>query len=108
MGDFTAFESVSFTAHLAFLCPAASIGFGLGHMATMTSSSANKWLVADDGTAGFQLPLCKAWIAPCCFVEPQVQTKPQVECPDRNPTGYDAMSHLNRAVAKVEDAQAAI
>jgi 5-methylcytosine-specific restriction endonuclease McrA len=47
MDNFTAFELVSFTAHSAYPCQAASIGFGSEHMATMTSSSANRLLVAD-------------------------------------------------------------
>ena len=47
MVDFIAFESASTTAHLASRCQAAYIGFGSEHMASMTSSSANRLLVAD-------------------------------------------------------------
>ncbi len=74
MVDFTAFESVSFTAHSAYPCQAASIGFGSEHMATMTSSSANELPLADDAAAGFQWPLCLSWIAPIKLAKPQVQS----------------------------------
>ena len=73
MVGFTAFESVSFTAHSAYPCQAASIGFGSEHMATMTSSSANRLLVAGAAAAGFQLPLCLSWITPRGVAKSQVQ-----------------------------------
>ena len=47
MVDFKASESASTTAHLASPCQAAYIGFGSGRMESMTSSSANRLLVAD-------------------------------------------------------------
>ena len=47
MVDFKASESASTTAHLASPCQAAYIGFGSARMANMTSSSANRLLVAD-------------------------------------------------------------
>jgi len=98
MGDFTAFESVSFTVHLAFLCPAASIGFGLGHIVTMTSSSTNKRLVADDGTAGFQLPL---W--------PNFKTDRLLDDLNLGRVAQRAnISYKNMTVAQAEYAQAAI
>lgn len=40
MVDFTAFELVSTTAHLACRCPAGCIGFGSARMVSMTSSLA--------------------------------------------------------------------
>ena len=98
MVDFTAFESVSFTAHLAYPCQAASIGFGLGHMATMTSSSANKWLVEDDGTAGFQLP---PW--------PNFKTDRLLDDLNLGRVAQRAnISYKNMTVAQAEYAQAAI
>ena len=47
MLDFIAFELASTIAHLASPCQVAYIGFGSGRMANMTSSAANKLLVAD-------------------------------------------------------------
>jgi hypothetical protein len=46
MVGFIAFELVSITARLDSLCQAAYIGFGSGRTASMTSSSANRLLVA--------------------------------------------------------------